>query len=32
MGDIEQLRVALTEHTVHFHEGRIHGALPRFGE
>ncbi len=29
MGDIDQLRAALTRHEVRFHEGRIHGALPR---
>ena len=28
-GDIEQLRVSLTAGKVQFHEGRIHGALPR---
>ena len=31
-GDIGQLRAALSNHTVRFHEGRIHGALPRMGE
>jgi hypothetical protein len=32
MGDTEQLSAALSAHTVRFHEGRIHGALPRLSE
>lgn len=31
-GDPEQLRAALTDRKVNFHEGRIHGALPRLRE
>jgi hypothetical protein len=29
MGDIDELRAALTGNDVRFHEGRIHGAVPR---
>ncbi len=29
IGSLEQLRAALIEHKVRFHEGRIHGALPQ---
>ena len=29
MGDGEELRAALTRHEVRFHEGRMHGAVPR---
>jgi hypothetical protein len=32
MGDPEQLRAALTDRKVRFHEGCIHGALPRSRE